>query len=501
NRALTCFVEEIHPFKVGVFFCKHPADSLPTGFNYHPPSFKCLDSFWVFCTLKLSNGLKQNVLPSASVYLGAKIKTKRCQIGHGPFYLLALAANIRQKPRSWRMAYELTHSLNLSFCTPPSLPTHVTANVSCTRTYWGFHRQGYCQAGFSAALAEDGQKVFVGAPGSWYWQGQVYSKDLVTDEERKTRESPASDDDSFLGYSAAAGEFTGDSSKDVVVGMPRGSNLTGKAVLYSSLLRNLQNISGEQMGSYFGYSVCVSDVNGDGLDDIVVGAPFFTDLQSKESKYEEGRVYVHYQDNKHHFDTDERNFAVGAPYAGKDGKGVLYIYHGSASGVRDKPSQVITPEEFPGVELNTLGFAVSGSMDMDSNEYPDIVLGAYDSERVIFMKTRPVVNITSSMKLSKDVLSLEDKTCALKDKTKVACVEATLCLMYNGLGVASEIDLALNHTLDGNLKSPRALFMDAHPYQVSSRTSNIRLRKNVEFCNKTTVYIQVGNCVKETSLR
>lgn len=29
--------------------------------------------------------------------------------------------------------------------------------------------------------------------------GQVYSKDLVTDDERRTRESPASQDDSFLG--------------------------------------------------------------------------------------------------------------------------------------------------------------------------------------------------------------------------------------------------------------------------------------------------------------
>ncbi|GIY28592.1 integrin alpha-PS2 [Caerostris darwini] len=184
------------------------------------------------------------------------------------------------------------------------------------------------------------------------------------------------------------------------------------------------------------------------------------------------------------------DFAVGAPYAGKDGKGIIYIYHGSADGVRDKPSQIITPEEFPGVDLNTLGFAVSGSLDMDSNEYPDIVIGAYDSERVIFMKSRPVVNITSSMKLSKDVLSLEDKTCSLKDKTKVACVEATLCLMFSGIGVASEIDLALTHTLDGNQKSPRALFLDAQPYQVSNRSRNIRLKKGVQFCNKTMVYIQ-----------
>jgi len=43
-----------------------------------------------------------------------------------------------------------------------------------------------------------------------------------------TEEGSPNDDDSYLGYSVATGEFTGDNVLDVAVGMPRGANLTGK---------------------------------------------------------------------------------------------------------------------------------------------------------------------------------------------------------------------------------------------------------------------------------
>ena len=48
-------------------------------------------------------------------------------------------------------------------------------------------------------------------------------------DQHKTAEGSPSDDDSYLGYSVATGEFNGDGDNaDVVVGMPRGANLTGK---------------------------------------------------------------------------------------------------------------------------------------------------------------------------------------------------------------------------------------------------------------------------------
>ena len=50
----------------------------------------------------------------------------------------------------------------------------------------------------------------------------------------KTEEGSPQDDDSYLGYSVATREFNGDGDNlDVVVGMPRGANLTGKVITHA----------------------------------------------------------------------------------------------------------------------------------------------------------------------------------------------------------------------------------------------------------------------------
>lgn len=48
----------------------------------------------------------------------------------------------------------------------------------CKNSLWGHHRQGYCQAGFSAAISANDSSLFIGGPGAWYWQGMVFSISL-----------------------------------------------------------------------------------------------------------------------------------------------------------------------------------------------------------------------------------------------------------------------------------------------------------------------------------
>lgn len=161
-------------------------------------------------------------------------------------------------------------------------------------TEWGHHRIGHCQAGFSSTIA--GSNYVVGAPGSFYWQGQVYSFDALTNSTLATNDTGKANDDQYKGYSIVSGRFTRNSDgADVAVGIPKGSkNLSGMVAILNSKMKVIGHLEGERLGSYFGYAITALDVNGDGLTDLAISAPMFTEV-SNGLEYEQGRVYIFYQ--------------------------------------------------------------------------------------------------------------------------------------------------------------------------------------------------------------
>ncbi|KAG1657427.1 Integrin alpha-PS2 [Nymphon striatum] len=351
---------------------------------------------------------------------------------------------------------------------------------------WGYHRQGSCQAGISAAITSDGRRLFIGAVGSWYWQGQVFSQNLLDKSDRRaTTEDSTLFDTSYLGFSSAVGEFTGDDQEDVAVGRPRGGNLSGQVLLFSSTLQSVFNITGEQIGSYFGYSVTASDVNGDQLDDVIIGAPLYNNYSTKDSSYESGRIYVCYQSRKHKFkdcdtidgmtnkgrfglalaslgDLNKDGFGdlcVGAPYGGKNEHGSIYIFLGGSRNINTEPSQVIHAEDID-PQISTFGFSLSGGLDMDGNKYPDLLVGGYNSDVAVFFRARPIVSLYVSFD-EPNSLQLDTMKCTPSDVTvSVRCLHINLCFTYDGIGLENTLEIEFELILDAeNRNNPRLFFI------------------------------------------
>ncbi|XP_022236437.1 integrin alpha-PS1-like, partial [Limulus polyphemus] len=281
----------------------------------------------------------------------------------------------------------------------------------------GHEQYGYCQAGTSLDLMDD-NNIVLGSPGPYTWRGTVFVNNLgegIRDDRKwyigPLDESPV-DKYSYLGMAVTSGKFFGN-QKSFVAGAPR-SQGTGQVVFFRKEKKGITDLtvelmySGKQIASSFGYSLTALDINHDGYDDLVVGAPFYF------SDHEGGAIYVYLSsetgigtDTVPNYYTgkpesrfgfaiasagdlnrdDFTDLAVGAPY---EGTGVVYIYLGSKTGLNKEPSQIIQASDFPKqvlsrTNLATFGYSISGTLDLDGNGYPDLLIGNYESDTVTLL--------------------------------------------------------------------------------------------------------------------
>jgi hypothetical protein len=194
-----------------------------------------------------------------------------------------------------------------------------------------------------------------------------------------------------------AGDVNGDGFDDVLVGAPGANGGTGKVYLHFGSAAGLHAVpdwtsTGDAAaGSAFGEAVSgAGDVNGDGFDDLLVGAPAFGGS---------GKAYVYYG-TPYGPDTaagwtsqgDDQpgarfgqsvaaagnvdglgaaDILVGAP--GFGGIGKAYLYSGGAAGLAITPGWTSTGDAAPDAAFGT---SVASAGDVDGDGDDEVIVGA-----------------------------------------------------------------------------------------------------------------------------
>ncbi|MCS6905471.1 MAG: FG-GAP-like repeat-containing protein [Bacteroidia bacterium] len=149
-----------------------------------------------------------------------------------------------------------------------------------------------------------------------------------------------------LGISiSSAGDVNGDGFKDLVAGAPYydEGNLTdaGRVLVYYGSSNGFSTtpnwaLSGTVANAWFGWSVAYAgDINNDGYDDILIGAPNFTNGQAAE--------------------------------------GAAFLFLGSPTGLSTTPSWSREGEQIGAL----FGVSVAAAGDVNQDGYGDIIIGAY----------------------------------------------------------------------------------------------------------------------------
>ncbi|XP_039248949.2 integrin alpha-6-like [Styela clava] len=417
-------------------------------------------------------------------------------------------------------------------------------------------RYGYMQAGTSISLHAD--QYMLGAPGTWAWTGAVFDMDMEVGSGNHMAQSPTCfrdrnemgslgvkckkipvKRDSYMGFSVATSDAIGTDSDELyyATGAPRGND-TGVVMFFQKIKVDsgekklepvpIHTVVGEAIGSSFGYAIALTDINGDGLDDLIVGAPQYYEYSNKRKRG--GAIYIYENVPRRGFsnvgarkfygpldsffghsieplgDIDQdgyNDFAVGAPYENENG--TVHIFRGAPDG-RVKESQTIKAEDFTQThedgkgDIVGFGASLSGQVDADSNKYPDLLIGSL-SDHVALLRSRPIIEAVMSLDVKTDVLDLEDKNCAFGGKD-YSCFEMSYCFRYTARHkeYPREVKIEYKLTLDDIQQKKRSARVNfdspTGPSVIESKYTIPRSGK--KFCPEQDVHtVYFSNGVKD----
>ncbi|CAM5118472.1 unnamed protein product [Eretmochelys imbricata] len=345
------------------------------------------------------------------------------------------------------------------------------------------------QEGFSSLLSPDGPVL--GAVGAYDWSGGVY----LYGHSRKpsfinmSRTSTGMND-AYLGYSSQV--ITANGQNSYVVGAPRYQH-AGKVVLFFRDTKGGEwtprsEVLGEQIGSYFGGTLCAVDLDRDGSTDLVlIGAPMYhtplnggrvynclinwlgmTLICTKTLQGQMGQAFARFGASMSEIGDisgdGQTDVAIGAPME-SDNSGALYIFHGEKGGLNPQYRQRIEGSQFPS-RLHYFGQAANGGTDLTRDGLPDIAVGAQG--QVLLLRSRPVLRVGVSISFQPHTIPTSAFNCQGQEQLNTEASRAEVCFTVtkstrDSLGdrISSTIQYSL--ALDPGRTKIRATFNSTGP--------------------------------------
>ncbi len=206
---------------------------------------------------------------------------------------------------------------------------------------------------------------------------------------------------------------------------------------------------------------------------------------------------------------------MGAPYElnpikedlSAPSSGAVYIFRGDEDPSKISVSQKILASDInlPSIAtidgLKSFGYSLSGGMDMDSNNYPDLAVGVLNSNSILLLRTQPIIHLNVFVRNNETIQDIDQKTKECKSDPSVpandlVCFSFEMCFEFANVNQFANINSLpmLEYTLEAE---PNVTDFNTRVYFSKTNSklvkNSLRLDLNDVTCDRVNVYIKKDN--------